>query len=161
MAMPPQFKRGLSVVTSNKFWNFPKNAKITIFGLIMVNNWSMIVVIIIFNRTYVKVSVHVAKAMCTGCARSLATGTIFFMFEYVLCARGLATHMCAWVCHAHVYSIQNRVLTWPFLDLSRINMSWLDQCWLWLTPSPPVSKCQNLVDPPSPQSGWRHKWTAP
>ena len=38
---------------------------------------------------------------------------------------------------------------------------------LWAHPapnprSPPVSKCQNLADPPpSPQSGWRHKWTVP
>ena len=80
----------------------------------------MIVVIIIFNRTYVKVSVHVAKAMCTGCARSLATGTIFFMFEYVLCARGcgLPIRMCAWVCHGHVYSIQNCSQAAPSLALA-------------------------------------------
>ena len=43
---------------------------------------------IFFNQNYVVVSVPVAIAMRTGCMRGLASS---FMFEYVLCVRGLAT----------------------------------------------------------------------
>ena len=38
MAITPPFERGLFVVASNKFPNFPKNAKIKICGLFKVHN---------------------------------------------------------------------------------------------------------------------------
>ena len=59
-------------------------------------------------------TVRVTIAMRTGCACNLATGTISWCF--------LMT-MCAWVCHAHVYSTQNCYLELPWTTLNYQELS--------------------------------------
>ena len=61
--------------------------------------------------------------------------TIIDQWFFVI--NGLATRMCAWVCHLHVYSIQNRSLNratcYPLSDipypLSRIDWDKIKECW--------------------------------
>ena len=69
------------------FSNFPKNAKIAIFGLFMVNKLINDFLLSMFlNWTYVKVSMLLAIVTRTGCARGLATGTIYLclsLYGYV------------------------------------------------------------------------------
>ena len=76
----------------------------------MIQNIKVKNICIVSQTESLKILVHMAIPMCTTCARGYSHGHNTWIFGLHFCALGLATCMCAWLCHAHVYSIQNRFL---------------------------------------------------
>ena len=57
-----------------------------------------------------EILVRVAKAMHTACARGYSHAHNTLILVYISVHVAIATRTCAWLSHAHVYSIQIRLL---------------------------------------------------
>ena len=53
-----------------------------------------------------EILVRVAIATCTACARGCSHAHNTLILVYISVRVGIATRTCAWLSHAHVYSIQ-------------------------------------------------------